>query len=461
MKVLLVGVNARYTHSNLALYYLRNEIIQYSHDAVIEEYSINQDRIDVIESICQHKPDVILFSVYIWNNLFIKGILSEIRLLLPKARIIMGGPEAGYNASFWLESITGIDAIVVGAGETSVKLLAQHNFDCAFVLNLTENVSKKQKVLHVPNAPFSEISLPYKENDFSRFENRYMYYESSRGCTFACTYCLSSREDQTYEMKSSEQTIGELSFILKHKPMTLKFVDRSFNAHPMRAREIWKFCAQYASFTNFHFEIHPLFLEDEDYAILKDIPEKAFRFEIGIQSVNDTPLNEINRKVSWKIIAPKIQKLIDLKNINIHCDLIAGLPYETINDISASFNEILSLHPHHLQLGFLKVLPGTVMFEKAGEYEMLSLHEPPYQVLKTKWLSHEDMAVIRRIENLAESIYNGGLQSLMDNLSENIDMFTLYKKCADFCYETGFNFSTRNEAKTKTMLSAFKAYLEK
>jgi radical SAM superfamily enzyme len=243
--------------------------------------------------------------------------------------------------------------------------------------------------------------------------------------------------------------------------MTLKFVDRSFNAHPARAREIWKFCAQHTSVTNFHFEIHPLFLEDEDYSILRDIPDKAFRFEIGIQSVNEESLHEIHRKVSWDKISPKIQRLVALKNINIHCDLIAGLPFETIDDISKSFNEILSLKPHHLQLGFLKVLPGTVMYDKADEYEMISMQEPPYQVLQTKWFSHEDMATVRRIENLVENIYNGGLHYIIEELSEYKDMFTLYRKCANYCVATGFNLSTRNVAKTKTMLLAFKDYLRK
>jgi radical SAM superfamily enzyme YgiQ (UPF0313 family) len=460
MKVLLVGVNARYTHSNLALYYLRNEIVQYDHDVVLEEYSINQDKLDVIESICLQKPDVVLFSVYIWNSRFMKGILPEIRILLPKACIIMGGPEAGYNASFWLKSISGIDAIIFGAGEKGVRLLAQHGFNCDAVLSMKENVSGQDRVLLMANTMFSEIPSPYRDEDFSRFEHRYMYYESSRGCTFACTYCISSREDQKYEMKSSEQTISELSFILKHKPMTLKFVDRSFNAHPARAREIWKFCAQYTAFTNFHFEIHPMFLEEEDYALLRDIPDKAFRFEIGIQSVNDESLQEIHRRVSWKLILPKIRRLVELKNINIHCDLIAGLPFETIDDIATSFNGILSLLPHHLQLGFLKVLPGTVMFEKADEYGMLSLYEPPYQVLQTKWLSHEAMAIVRRIENLVESVYNGGLHFIMEEISEYGDMFTLYKKCTNFCIKTGFNLLTRNAEKTKTMLLAFKEYLK-
>jgi radical SAM superfamily enzyme YgiQ (UPF0313 family) len=459
MKVLLVGVNARFTHSNLALYYLRNEIVQYDHYVVIEEYSINQDRIDVIESICLQQPEVILFSVYIWNSLFMQGILPEIRILLPESRIIIGGPEAGYNASFWVTSISGIDAVIFGAGEKAVRLLAQNNFNCTAVFNMKENESRQEKVLLLPNTSFSNIPIPYIENDFVRFENRYMYYESSRGCTFACTYCLSSRDDQKYEIKSSEQTIAELSYILKHKPMTLKFVDRSFNAHPIRAREIWKFCAQHTAYTNFHFEIHPLFLEAEDYAILKDIPDKAFRFEIGIQSVNEESLNAISRKVLWEAISPKIQKLIELNNINIHCDLIAGLPFETMKEIAVSFNEILSLKPHHLQLGFLKVLPGTIMYEKASEYGMLTLHEPPYQVLQTKWLSHKEMATVRRIENVVESVYNGGLNYLMEELSSYGDMFTLYKKCTDFCVKSDFNLSTRNAAKTKMMLAKFKEYL--
>lgn len=458
MKVLLIGINARYTHSNPAILYLRNEIVSTGHTAEIAEFSINDESLKVLERISLGKPDVVMISVYIWNSLFTARFLGDIKKICPQVKLFLGGPEAGYNSDYWLKNFPCIDGIIQGAGEHAVSVLASSGFNVSAIKNEMD-LSADGKIIRIKNKPFSEIPAPYIENDFAELAHRHLYYESSRGCPFACSYCLSSREDQNAEYKSAGQTIEELSFILKHDPMTVKFVDRSFNAHPERARKIWAFCAEHRGRTAFHFEIHPLLLEDNDYELLSKVEKEKFRFEIGIQSVNQNTLEAIHRNVPWEKIEPKIKRIIGMGNIHTHLDMIAGLPFETLAGIAESFNRILSLGADHFQFGFLKVLPGTLMSEMADEYGMIFTGTPPYQVLANKWISTDEMNLLRSMEHVLDGFYCGGLHHELMSVVGYPDAFNCYRRITEYMLSQNFDMRTRQKSKLLEILTSYNAQL--
>ncbi|HNX59650.1 MAG TPA: radical SAM protein, partial [Spirochaetota bacterium] len=385
MKIVLVALNARYTHSNPAVRYLRNEITAAGHDAFIREYSINQNYFDILDSITKESPDVIAFSVYIWNTDIVRALIPDIAKLLPGIRIILGGPEAGYNPACWT-GIPGVTAVIKGPGEDAIRTLAANEFQTHGDTGIVIAEKKRH---------FSDIPFPYTDEDFEILSNRYIYYESSRGCPFACSYCLSSREDHATEFRSAEQTISELDRIIKADALVVKFVDRSFNADPARAREIWAHCIRNGGKSRFHFEIHPLLLSDDDFNLLADAPEGLFQFEIGVQSIHDKTLREIGRKSEWRHIRGKIERLVAMRNIHTHLDIIAGLPFETLEDIAESIDEVMSLGADHFQLGFLKVLPGTVMAERESDYGIVRTERAPYQILSNKWIDSGGITLLR------------------------------------------------------------------
>jgi radical SAM superfamily enzyme YgiQ (UPF0313 family) len=394
LKILLVGINARYTHSNLAIRYLRNALPPKNYEVDIAEFSINQNPLDILQDIYSRKPDVICLSVYIWNSDLIKKMLPDLKNIFPKSRLILGGPEVSYNPQIWIDNYPQIDQIIKGHGEAGLSFLAESNF------------TWQDKIIYKSNPKFSELPFPYLESDFPELEHKYIYYESSRGCSFRCSYCLSSRSDQKLEFRSIEQVKEELGWLLKREPKIIKFVDRTFNVKPDFARNIWKFLIEQSTNTKFHFEIHPELLSKVDFEILQNCPEDRFQFEIGIQSTNPSTLKAIHRSQNWQKTQENIQKLVALSNIHLHVDLIAGLPYEDWDSLIRSFNDIISLMTDHFQVGFLKVLPGTEMQEKVGEYGIVSQQNPPYQILQNKWLSFEDLSEFEQIEKLVNSIIN-------------------------------------------------------
>jgi radical SAM superfamily enzyme YgiQ (UPF0313 family) len=461
MKVFLCAINARFTHLNLALRYLRNEI-EPMHQTVLREYIINQNRIDILEDIAAASPDVVMLSVYIWNSMIVKTLIPDIKKLLPDSKLILGGPEVCYNAQEWLDQFQEIDFIVSGSGEDAVKTLAENDFMISSVLR-----NGKPKEIVFTNdtlnsfsgetRSFSQIGFPYREEDFAQFNHRYIYYESSRGCPFSCAYCVSSLEDQKLEYKTAAQAVLELTRILSHDPMMIKFVDRTFNSDPQRAREIWQYLADYKSRATFHFEIHPLLLEETDFVFLETIEPEKFRFEIGVQSVNKETLDAVARPVEWQNIRHLIARLIAMKNIYIHLDLIVGLPFENLMQTAKSFDEIISMSPDHFQLGFLKVLPGTSVRSKAEEYGLVYTQDAPYQILQNKWITIEEIALLRRIAALVESVYNSHrFETLLKVAAEkNGGYFAAFRKLADFTVKKDFDVTTKNEMKLREILVSF------
>jgi len=393
-KVLLIGINARYTHSNPAIRYLRNSVLDLPFKIELIEFSINRKISEILSKIYGSQPDVVALSVYIWNSEIVKKILKDIKKVLPDIKIILGGPEVSFNAEKWIEEFPAIDHIIFGNGEEGFRYFLERDLDVP------------QTIIKIKNKNFSEINFPYLETDFPELQNKYIYYESSRGCPFRCIYCLSSRIDQALEFRDLETVKEEILWLLEKKPKIIKFIDRTFNSDRDFSRKIWKFLIELNPKTRFHFEIHPDLLEKEDFEILKKCPADLFQFEIGIQSTNPKTLKNINRTINIIEANKKIRKLIKTGNTHIHVDLIAGLPFADLESLANSFNEVYKLKADHLQLGFLKVLPGTKLLEKIDEFEIKFSEIAPYEVMQTKWLSYPELLQIHKIEFLLNAFYN-------------------------------------------------------
>lgn len=351
----------------------------------------------MLEEIFLEKPDIVAISVYIWNVDAVGKLICDLKKILPQIKIILGGPEVSFNAQKWLDNFFEIDYIISGAGEAGLKYLVENNF------NLTN------KIVCIPNPHFSEIPFPYIERDFEVLKHKYIYYESSRGCPFKCSYCLSSRIDQRLQYKPLVKVKKELSFLMKQSCDVVKFVDRTFNADRKFAREVWRFLIKnYDEKKRYHFEIHPALLEEEDFQILASSPKDYFQFEMGVQSTNVLTLKSINRHEKWLDIKKNIARLIALRKSHIHLDLITGLPYEDMRCLENSFNDIYGMKSDLFQLGFLKVLPGTEMEERKEEYGIVYSASAPYQILANKWLSFKEFSLLHRLEGVMESYYNSG-----------------------------------------------------
>jgi radical SAM superfamily enzyme YgiQ (UPF0313 family) len=480
MRALLIAVNARYSHSNLAIRYLRNEIERIGRQGVeIREYAINQNELDIIEEIDAIHPDVLLISTYIWNARYLSALLPDLHALLPHCKIILGGPEAGYAPETWLKRFDFISCIIQGPGERAMRLLAENDFnlEAPGILPFITG-----KLLRVPSDDFKDIPFPYTEEDFTALRGHYLYYESSRGCPFACSYCLSSRQDQSLQEKTAEQTIRELGEILAHRPNIIKFVDRTFNARPRRARQIWDYCSRDRTlaessdlalrdvrdgetapkrrkdeYVKFHFEIHPALLEEEDFTLLEGVEAGRFQFEIGIQSTNPSTLGTIHRPVDFEAIKPAVRRLIKAGRVHVHLDLVAGLPNEGMESLGKTFDDVISLRPHQLQLGFLKALPGTELRERAAEYGMAYREAPPYQILKNDWLSNQELAELRLIDNLVDGLYNSRRfgPALERAYNRQGSPFAAFRALVAHCRAIGFDTRTKNQEKLSALLSGW------
>lgn len=398
-RVLLATLNARYTHSCLALYYLKSCLQESGVEAEIREFNINQPLLEILHDIAELQPDIIGFSVYIWNSNQMKQLLPDLLKVLPQVRIILGGPEVSYNAEKWLDEFDCIDHIVCGAGESVFTELALHG--------------SNEKIIHSTGRKLSTIPFPYDGLEIEGKDNRYFYYESSRGCPYRCSYCLSSRCDQVLDFRSEEQVFAELDWFMHNDFRHIKFVDRTFNADVRRARAIWNYLKERLLSdanikTDFHFEVHPQLLSEEDFSLLADVPADRFRFEIGIQSLHAPTLQAIGRDMNWQKVRDNLLRLQEMGNIELHVDLIAGLPLEDFDTFGKGFEEVFALLPGQLQLGFLKVLPGTQMAEEAEKYGITFQENAPYQVLSTAVMSFAEMNRMSLIENLLEIYYNSG-----------------------------------------------------
>ena len=410
-KILLISFNARYSHSNLAVYYLYQALSDNSFKPEIFETSINTPEADTLSSLYDSHAEVYCFSVYIWNVSIIKRIAVNLKKLRPDSVIVFGGPEVSYNP----ENYTDVaDFIISGPGEKALVELAESDFDTEEQIHYGHCIS------------FEETPNPYRDIDLDQLKNKILYYETSRGCIFKCEYCLSSREDMVFQRKSIETVSEELDYVLSYNPTLIKFVDRSFNCDREYSLKLWKTILTKDSETKYHFEIHPSFITDEDIAFLETVPEDKFQFEIGIQSTDDEVNKAVSRYQKWESIKPQLLKLLHLRNIHSHVDMITGLPKQDFNSASKTLNDLFNTKADHIQIGFLKILPGTPVINR---FQCLAYTvEPPYEVLSTDWMSYEQIRHFKKIAFWTEILHNSGKFSntcnwLMGNYCNAVDFF--------------------------------------
>lgn len=407
MKILLTGINAKYIHSCLAVHSLaKYAAAEYGLAVQTAEYTINQLREDVLADLYRQAPDLLGFSCYIWNIGFIRPLIREIRQVLPAVKILLGGPEVSFDPAEALSY--GADYVLSGEGEESFSRLClalEEGTPLSEVpgLSWSENGICRQ---NEPPKPLDMAKLPFVYEDFSLFADRILYYEAQRGCPFNCQYCLSS-VDKGVRFQPIEKVERELQVFLDKKVRQVKFVDRTFNASPKFAMAVWQYLHEHDNgVTNFHFELAAELLTDEMLAFLPTVRPGLFQFEIGVQTTYGPTLGAIDRRSSFESLTRKVRALQKAKNIHLHLDLIAGLPYESFAQFRQSFNDVYGLDPDQFQLGFLKLLKGSGLRRDSGKYGIVAREEAPYEVLCTDALAYGDMLKLKDIESLTDSYYN-------------------------------------------------------
>jgi len=430
MRTLLVAINAKYIHTNPAVYLLRANAGVYRSDISIREFTINQSPDDILQGIVAEKPEFIGFSCYIWNIEMVKKVIPECRKLLPDCVLWLGGPEAEANAKHLLQQYPQLDGVMYGEGEKVLPELLSYYFtkennESAAVndTNAGENIDiSLEKVpgiiirtAHgiVKNSlaelmDMDELVFPYDEEILERLKGRILYYESSRGCPFRCSYCLSS-EDNQVRFRSVEKVKEDLKVFLNAKVPQVKFVDRTFNCNHKRMMELLQFMLEQDNgVTKFHFEIGGDLLTEEEMLLLGKFRAGAIQLEIGVQTTNPEVMERIGRTNKKEALFSNVRTLLQQGKQHIHLDLIAGLPGEDMQSFIRSFDEVYSLHPHQLQLGFLKVLGNTRIHREAEIYGIKYREYPPYEVLETDSVSYRELSELKQVEEMVEIYYNSG-----------------------------------------------------
>ncbi len=452
-KVLFVGINARYTHTALAIRCLCSAAQQVNtidkHQII--EFQINDPVQHIVNSIVLQKPDIILFSVYIWNKNIIEQILPDIIALLRETKIILGGPEVYSAETEFLNKFPFVSACVAGYGETIIKKWAQTQW------NTITNNSEASTPWNPED--FISAGIVYSAEEKDLLTNRYLYYESSRGCPFNCAYCLSSNKDQYFIEKPLSIVKKDIEDLMQFNPMLIKFVDRSFNAHQDRARSIWEYLAKtyYAANVRFHFEIMPSLLTNEDIEFLAALPHHLFQFEAGIQTIHSSTRRLIHRAGVWENERTMLKLLLEKVSIPLHIDMIVGLPGETDSDIAETFNALMDLGADHVQVGFLKVLPGTEIYAKRDEYGIVAMHSAPYEIYQTSSLALKEKVRWKQITQLVENIANNALvPDMMQQARQYYGSWTkVYSTLLDYMLNENFDIRTKNRERLIPLLASW------
>lgn len=443
MKIALVACNAKYIHSNPALYSLRAGAPDFRENIVLKEYTINQQKDDILRDLYQEAPDVVAFSCYIWNISFVKEIAADFHKILPKVPVWAGGPEVSYDAEEFLVQNPAFEGVMVGEGEASFAELAAFYINGEGSLSQIKGIAfrKGQEIIHNGWREILDLStVPFPYENLTDFKNRIIYYESSRGCPFSCSYCLSS-VDKKLRFRNIELVKRELQFFLDHRVPQVKFVDRTFNCKHAHAMEVWKYITEHDNgITNFHFEISADLLNEEELECISKMRPGLIQLEIGVQSTNPETISAIHRTMDFERLSATVNKIKSFGNIHQHLDLIAGLPWEDYDSFRKSYNDVYALSPEQLQLGFLKILKGSSMKECAEQYEIVYKDREPYEVLCTKWLPYSDVLKLKLVENMTEVYYNSGqfTQTLKCILPYFADAFTFYEQLGAFYEKRGY-----------------------
>lgn len=444
LSTLLVGINAKYIHTNLAIRSLKANAGEYESQVEIAEYTINYRREEILSGIYQKRPDIVGFSSYLWNIEYVMSLVCDLKKLLPGITIFLGGPEVSYHPEEVLLQHKEVDLILAGEGE---KTFYEY-------LSYRQGKAGKKALADIPGLVYregkeirrtaprealdmDELVFPYR--DLEGLDHRILYYESIRGCPFSCSYCLSSIE-KTVRFKSPDKTERELDFFLRHQVPQVKFVDRTFNCRHDYAYRIWSYIGEHDNgVTNFHFEIAGDLLREEDFELFDTFREGLVQFEIGVQSTNPDTIQAIHRTMDLPALRENIARVQKKRNIHQHLDLIAGLPYEDYASFRNSFNHVYAMKPDQLQLGFLKVLDGSSMQEQKEIYGVQSSSLPPYEIFSTKWLSYEEVLQLKQIEEMVEVYYNSfQFPGAMAYLVQFVESpFDLYQAMGDYYKDHG------------------------
>lgn len=444
MKILLAACNAKYIHSNLAVYDLQAYASDYADHIVLKEYTINQQKDDIMRDIYLEHPDVVCVSCYIWNLSFVKELMADLIKILPGADFWAGGPEVSYDAEKFLTENSEFKGVMVGEGEETFKELAGYYVEKnpQDLKDMTGICYRDgDQIIHNGWRQIMDLSsIPFIYKDLSEFKNRIIYYESSRGCPFSCSYCLSSI-DKKLRFRDTETVKKELQFFIDNKVPQVKFVDRTFNCKHDHAMAIWKYINEHDNgVTNFHFEISADLLREEELQEMSTMRPGLIQLEIGVQSTNPDTIKAIHRTMDFEKLKGIVDRIHSFGNIHQHLDLIAGLPYEDYDSFRHSFNDVYALKPQQLQLGFLKVLKGSHMMEMCKEYGIVYKTQEPYEVLSTKWLDYDHVLKLKTVENMVEVYYNSGqFQNTLEYLEKFFpDAFSIYERLGSFFMEKGY-----------------------
>ena len=460
MKIILAACNAKYIHSNLAVYDLQAYARQYQQHILLKEYTINQQKDEIMKDLYEEKPDVICFSCYIWNISFVKELAEDLKKVLPSVPFWAGGPEVSFDAEAFLAANPAFDGVMVGEGEETFLELAGYYVDHEKSLEQIRGIAfrKENQVLHNGWREIMDLSkVPFPYKDLQDFDHRIIYYESSRGCPFSCSYCLSS-VDKKLRFRSLDLVRKELQFFLDHKVPQVKFVDRTFNCKHDHAMAIWKYIVEHDNgVTNFHFEIAADLLREEELELMATMRPGLIQLEIGVQSTNLQTLEAIRRKTDFSRICQIVERIHSFGNIHQHLDLIAGLPYEDYDSFHHSFNDVYALRPQQFQLGFLKVLKGSLMKQMEKEYGIVHKEKEPYEVLSTNWITYEDVLNLKKVENMVEVYYNSGQFENSLKYVETLfpDSFTMYEALGRFYEQKGYDCISHNRLRRYEILLEF------
>ena len=464
MKILLAACNAKYIHSNLAVYNLKSCSGEYSSRVVIKEYTINQIRDDILKDIYLEQPDVICFSCYIWNISFVRELVPDLKKILPQVEFWAGGPEVSYDAVEFLKKNPAFFGVMVGEGEETFHELAGY-----YIERKPENLkeirgvafrdeTKVQDIVHTGWRELMDLSkVPFAYSNLTEFKNRIIYYESSRGCPFSCSYCLSSI-DKKLRFRDIELVKKELQFFIDNKVPQVKFVDRTFNCKHDHAMEIWRYITEHDNgITNFHFEISADLLRAEELALMKTMRPGLIQLEIGVQSTNPQTIKAIRRTMDFEKLKGIVEQIHSFGNIHQHLDLIAGLPYEGYDSFHKSFCDVYALRPEQFQLGFLKVLKGSHMMEMTGEYQILYKDREPYEVLSTAWLTYREILRLKMVESMVEVYYNSGqFKNTLVFLEQYFDdPFRMYEALGRFYEKKGYSEISHSRMRRYEILMEF------
>ena len=464
MKILLAACNAKYIHSNLAVYNLKSCSGEYSSRVVVKEYTINQIRDDILKDIYLEQPDVVCFSCYIWNISFVRELVPDLKKILPQVELWAGGPEVSYDAVEFLKKNPAFFGVMVGEGEETFHELAGY-----YIERKPETLSgirgvafrdenKGRDIVHTGWRELMDLSkVPFAYSNLTEFKNRIIYYESSRGCPFSCSYCLSSI-DKKLRFRDIELVKNELQFFIDNKVPQVKFVDRTFNCKHDHAMAIWRYITEHDNgITNFHFEISADLLREEELALMKTMRPGLIQLEIGVQSTNPQTIKAIRRTMDFEKLKGIVEQIHGFGNIHQHLDLIAGLPYEGYDSFHKSFCDVYALRPEQFQLGFLKVLKGSHMMEMTGEYQILYKDREPYEVLSTAWLTYGEILRLKMVESMVEVYYNSGqFKHTLVFLEQYFeDPFRMYEALGRFYEKKGYSEISHSRMRRYEILMEF------